>query len=121
MIIVDTSVWVDHFRRRGPALARIIADEGVVLHPYVRGELLLGGLSMEGEVAEQLAMLPCPPVASSSEAAAFISWGSLAGTGIGYVDTHLLVSAKLASEGRVLTRDKRLLAQAERLGVAYAP
>jgi predicted nucleic acid-binding protein len=121
VIVVDTSAWVDHFRQKEPELSRIIADEGVALHPYVWGELLLGGMPSGGEVAEQLEILPCPPVASASEAAAFIAWASLAGTGVGYVDAHLLVSAKLVANGRVLTRDKRLHAEAERLGLAYQP
>lgn len=120
MIIIDTSAWIDHFRRRDASLSETIVDEDIVLHPYVWGELLLGGVPATGEVAEQLENLPRPPVASASEAAAFISRASLAGTGIGYVDAHLLVSARLAG-GRVLTRDRRLREQAERLGVACVP
>ena len=119
MIIVDTSVWVDHLRRKEPKLTAIIANEAIGIHPFVWGELLLGGVPPSGEVADQFQILPRPPVASASEAAAFISWGSLVGTGIGYVDAHLLISAKLIGNGLVLTKDRRLHAQAERLGVAY--
>ena len=121
MIILDTSVWVDHFRRPDPALSDLVADEDIALHPYVWGELLLGGMPSRGEAAEQLEALQQPPLASASEAAAFISWASLTGTGIGYVDAHLLVSAKLLPDGRVLTRDNRLQAQAKRLGLAFDP
>lgn len=120
MIIVDTSVWVDHLRKKDSALRAIIANENVGLHPYVWGELLLGGVPGAGHMAEQFETLPRTPVASATEAAAFISWAALVGTGIGYVDAHLLVSAKLLSDGRVFTRDGKLHAQAERLGVAYA-
>lgn len=121
MIVVDTSVWVDHLRQKDPALHAIIANENVGLHPYVWGELLLGGVPASGEIAKQFEILPRPPVASTNEAAAFISWASLVGTGIGYVDAHLLISAKLAPHGTVFTFDKKLHEQAERLGVAYAP
>jgi hypothetical protein len=119
VIVVDTSIWVDHFRRRDPELMALIGSGEVVLHPYVLGELLLGGFPTKGEAAEQMQILLNPPVASASEAAAFIAWAKLAGTGVGYVDAHLLISAKLMSTGRVLTRDKRLQRQAKRLGLAF--
>ena len=119
MIIVDTSVWIDYFRHDDPAFADIIAHEDVALHAYVWGELLLGGVPLGGEVAQQLQILPQPPIASSVEASAFIAWASLVGTGIGYVDAHLLISAKLSPNGRVLTRDKKLRVQAKRLDLAY--
>lgn len=121
MIIVDTSVWIEHLRRRDPVLSDLIAVGNIGLHPYVLGELLLGGLPVNSEVADLLDVLPRPQVASASETAAFIGWAELAGTGIGYVDTHLLISAKLQAIGQVLTLDKRLHAQAKRLGVAYQP
>ena len=92
-----------------------------MLHPYVYGELALGGLPTKGAAAEEMLELARPPVASAAETLAFISWAELAGTGIGYVDTHLLISARLLGTGKVLTSDKRLKKQAERLGVAYTP
>lgn len=112
---------MDQFRQREPELIALIAEGGVALHPYVFGELLLGGLPSDGEIAESLLELAQAPIASAAETAAFISWAQLAGTGVGYVDTHLLVSARLIPGGRLLTRDKKLLAQAERLDVAYIP
>lgn len=120
MILVDTSAWVDHFRRPEPALAALIADGDIALHPYTFGELLLGGLPAGSEIAELLLSLAQAPVASTQETAAFIAWAKLPGTGVGYVDTHLLMSARLIPLGRLMTRDKRLQAQAERLGVAFA-
>ncbi|MCA1662239.1 MAG: VapC toxin family PIN domain ribonuclease [Novosphingobium sp.] len=99
----------------------MIAKSKVGLHPYVLGELLLGGLPARSEATRQLETLRKPPLASAAETAAFISWAELAGTGVGYVDTHLLISAKLVPNGTLLTSDRRLRAQAERLEVAYRP
>ncbi|MEO5973329.1 MAG: PIN domain-containing protein [Sphingomicrobium sp.] len=121
MILIDTSVWVDHFRRPEPTLAALIADGDIALHPFTFGELLLGGLPGGGEVAKLLLSLSQAPVASAQETAAFIAWAKLSRTGVGYVDTHLLMSARLIPLGRLMTRDKRLHAQAERLGIAFAP
>jgi hypothetical protein len=92
-----------------------------MLHPFVHGELLLNGLPMESEFARQLARVNTAPVAPAGEVAAFILWAKLAGTGIGYVDTHLLVSARLIPHGQIMTKDKNLMAQSERFDVAYVP
>ena len=120
MIVVDASVWINHFRRREPILPTLIAARKILLHPYVYGELLLGGLPSTGPAAEELLELRRCPVASAAEAAAFIGWAELTGTGIGYVDAHLLLSARLLAKGRLFTTDKALHAEALRLGVAYA-
>ncbi len=101
------------------AIQDLIAESKIELHPYVYGELLLGGLPGKGVAATQLLKLARSQVATNSEAAAFIEWAELAGTGIGYVDAHLLISAKLTAGGSVLTRDKKLRLQAERLGVCF--
>lgn len=119
MIIVDTTVWVDHFRKPDQELAALIAKGGICLHPFVHGELMLGGLPAVGVVAEEMMQLPCPPIATVAETLAFINWAGLAGTGVGYVDAHLLISARLLRTGKVMTRDKRLVAEARRLGIAY--
>jgi predicted nucleic acid-binding protein len=119
VIIVDTSIWVDHFKRPDPQLRELIAGGDILLHPYVYGELLLGGLPTKSDVSRALLDLDRCPVASASEAAAFIEWTQLSGVGIGYVDANLLLSAKLVERGTVLTSDKKLRTQAERLEIAY--
>jgi predicted nucleic acid-binding protein len=120
VIVVDTSIWIDHLRGIGSQLDDILGSGLELLHPFVYGELLLNGLPKRGAFAERLENLKPAPVAGPADVAAFIGWANLVGTGVGYVDAHLLVSAKLCN-GAVMTKDNNLLLQAERLGVAYAP
>lgn len=121
MIIVDTSIWVDQIRGFETPLDALLGETEIVIHPFVVGELLLNGLpKVGGFSASAFAQFAQAPVALSAEVAAFIEWARLAGTGIGYVDTHLLVSAKLLRDGKILTQDKNLHTQAKRLGLAYA-
>ena len=120
MIIVDTSIWVDHFRRGNEQISHLLLMNQIALHPFVYGELLLGGVPVHRAIGALLREMPVPSVATPLEAAAFISWAKLCGTGVGYVDCHLLLSARLEVGGSVLTRDKDLHAQALRLGIAHA-
>jgi predicted nucleic acid-binding protein len=119
VIIADTSIWVEHIRGKDTPLDDLLGFAPVLLHPFVRGELLLHGLPRTGRLAETLEELDPAPLASCDEVAAFIVWARLQGTGVGYVDTHLLVSARMLPAGKVLTLDRRLNAQAERLGLAF--
>lgn len=121
MIIVDTSIWVDHIRGIDTPLDEILGSGTELLHPFVYGELLLNGLPRQGPFSEQLQSLKPAPVAPPADVAAFIRWADLAGTGVGYVDVNLLVSAKLLSGGMIMTKDKDLAAQAKRLDIGYAP
>jgi predicted nucleic acid-binding protein len=121
VIIVDTSIWIDHLRGIDTPLDDILGTGAELLHPFVYGELLLSGPSKPGAFAERLLGLKLAPVATAPDVAAFIIWAKLAGAGVGYVDTHLLVSAKLLPAAMIMTHDKDLAAQARRLGVAYAP
>lgn len=122
MILVDTSVWVDHIRGRATQLDEILGEGRIVMHPAVLGELLLNGLPRTGAFSwAAFSRFASAPVASPSEVAEFILVERLAGTGIGYVDAHLLASARLMDRGSIMTADKDLYAQAKRLGVAYTP
>ena len=92
----------------------------IALHPFVFGELLLNGLPKSGPFSPQaFGELAPAPLASVAEAAAFIQWAKLAGKGIGYIDAHLLLSARMTDGATLLTTDGRLRAQAERFDVAY--
>jgi len=116
MILVDTSVWVDHLRKGNRELARFL-DEGLVLcHPFVLGELACGNLKNRKEILSLLSALPSSDVASQEEVMHLISERKLSGKGLGWVDVHLLASAIL-SRSTLWTRDKALGAAAQRLKV----
>ena len=120
MILVDTSVWVDHLRDGTPALAAALEQCRVLTHPFVLGELACGNLKNRGEVLQLLGELPAAPMATDPEALDFIERRALMGRGIGYVDVHLLASVALAGTSQLWTRDKRLAAVAADLELAYA-
>lgn len=119
MILVDTSVWVDHLRDRDARLAQVLEAGNVLVHPFVIGELALGNLRHREAILRNLADLPAAERASDDEVLAFIDTMALAGSGIGYIDAHLLASARLMPGARLWTRDRRLDAVAERLGLSY--
>ncbi len=117
MILVDTSVWIDHLRGRDRALAAPLLDGRVVCHPFVIGELAVGSLRNRSEILSLLATLPAAPVVSHEEMLAFIDAHALMGLGLGWIDVHLLASARLTGQP-LWTRDRRLARAASRLGVA---
>ena len=121
MILVDTSVWIDHFHKPIPALAEALERGDVLIHPFVIGELALGSLRDRDQVIGLLQALPGADVADDDEVLRFIGQNSLGGTGIGYVDVHLLAATRLTADARLWTRDKRLLVVAERLVLAVHP
>ena len=88
------------------------------MHPFVIGELVLGRVPRIAEMIDDLNTLPQATVASAAEVLKFISDRKLPGSGVGYVDAHLLAAAALTPETFVWTRDKRLLAAAQSLSLA---
>ena len=108
MILVDTSVWVDHLRAGDEELAELLNSAQVLAHPFVVGELACGNLRDRAEVLSLLQELPQAPVARDEEVLFFIEQHRLMGRGIGYVDAHLLAATALADPARLWTRDKRL-------------
>ena len=98
MILVDTSVWVEHLRRGSIELIRLLETGEVLCHPFVIGELACGRLAQRGEILSLLRNLPQAPVALHHEVLAFVEARNLFGSGIGWIDAHLLVAAAL---GRV--------------------
>jgi predicted nucleic acid-binding protein len=120
MILVDTSIWIDHFRRAESQLVHILDQCDVVMHPFVLGELVLGHVPGIGGMIDDLSRLPQATAASANEVLKFIMDRKLSGLGIGYVDAHLLASAALMPEVLIWTRDKRLRAAAQSLSLSVA-
>lgn len=118
MILVDTSVWVDHLRHKDAALSALLNAGCVLTHPCVIGELMLGGLREGGEVIAALRELPRAVTAADEEMPQFIDRQALANAGIGYVDAHLLAAVTLTQGAALWTRDQRLSAVAVRLALA---
>lgn len=118
MILIDTSVWADHFRAADPDVVRLLAARRVVVHRLVVEELILGHLPARDKTIAMLGRLPQLEMADCNSIVRFVDEHSLVGTGIGLVDAHLLASA-LATGADLWARDKRLAAQARRLGCAW--
>ena len=121
MILVDTSVWVQHLRVGDTTIAELLDSGRVLVHPFVVGELALGNLRQRQSILTFLSDLPCADVATDEEVLHFIERYGLAGLGIGYVDVHLLAATQLTPGSSLWTRDKRLSAVAEHLGLASKP
>jgi predicted nucleic acid-binding protein len=119
VILVDTSVWIEHLRRGDAGLAQALGSGLVLCHPFVIGELACGHLRHREVFLDALDHLSPAPVASHHEALIFLDRHVLAGRGIGWVDVHLLASATLAGSAYLWTRDKRLAAVAKDLGLGY--
>jgi predicted nucleic acid-binding protein len=121
VILVDTSVWIDHLRAGDPVLGGLLDRAAVLGHVFVRGELACGNLRRRGEILALLAGLPQAVVAADGEVMGLIERRRLMGRGIGYVDAHLLASALLTAGARLWTRDVRLGEVAREIGVGVQP
>jgi predicted nucleic acid-binding protein len=119
-VLVDTSVWVDHFRRRNIRLVATLEAAQVLIHPFVIGEIAVVHLRNRRQILGTLRDLPAAVVASNEEVLEFVERYLLAGRGLGYVDVHLLASARLSHAG-LWTTDKRLEASAELLSLSAKP
>ena len=117
MVLVDTSVWVDHLRNGVPLLGDLLRAGEVITHPFVIGELACGNLTNRKEILGLLASLPVAPEASHAETLHLVEARALYGSGIGWVDAHLLAAA-LLNHTTIWTRDRNLQAAATKLGIA---
>ena len=121
MILVDTAVWIDHLRDNDLHLAGML-DAGAVLgHPWVTGELALSSLHNRVEILRLLDDLAQATIATATEVRELVDQQELFSLGIGYVDAQLLAATMLTADAALWTRDRRLHAAAQRLGVAFAP
>jgi predicted nucleic acid-binding protein len=117
MILVDTSVWVNHLRDRNSHLGTLLDKAEVWTHPFVIGELACGNLSNRGELLMLLGNLPRLVVATDAEVLFYIEQHQLMGRGIGYIDAHLLAAVAIAGPVKLWTRDRRLATVAGELGM----
>ena len=119
MILVDTSVWIDHLRTGDERLAELLNRSQVITHPFVIGELACGNLRQRDEVLRLLGDLPQAVIASQPEVLHLIERNELMGLGTGFVDAHLLASVALTDMAVIWTRDRRLQKVARMLGKAF--
>ena len=117
MILVDTSVWIDHLRAGDAKLASLLQLGQVLGHPWVTGELALGHLSRRSEILGLLGNLPQATCATDTEVLTLIDNRQLFGLGVGYVDAHLLAATLLTAGARLWTRDRRLAKVAAQNGL----
>lgn len=120
MILVDTSIWIDHLRSGNAALVRLLDNSAVLAHPWVTGELALGNLSHRDEVISLLRGLPQAALADNDEVLRLIDQEGLYGAGIGYVDAQLLAATRLTPYTRLWTADNRLSTVTARLGLDHS-
>ena len=117
MILVDTSVWIDHLRHGDNTLVKLLNAGQVLAHPFVIGELALGSLRQRDLILDTLTDMPRAKIATDEEVLALINQSNLYGIGIGYIDAHLLASTRLTPGTLLWTRDKRLRAVASQVGL----
>lgn len=121
MILVDSTIWIDHLRAQDSRLSDLIAGEQVVMHPLVLGEIAMGSLKDRENLLNRLAILPMAPSVRDAAVMLLVDSAKLFSTGLSFIDAHLLASTRMLPGCFFWTRDKRLHAQAERIGVAYKP
>ncbi|MYH89616.1 MAG: type II toxin-antitoxin system VapC family toxin [Gammaproteobacteria bacterium] len=119
MILVDTSVWIDHLRHGNETLKSLLTQQRVCIHPMMIGELACGNLHNRDQLLGLWNDLPGVPEASHEEVMIFLARRRLADRGIGYIDVHLLASAKLQSGTRIWTGDRRLAEAADSLKLTF--
>lgn len=119
MILVDTSIWIDHLHASEPALVAFLRDDKVGCHRAVIEELALGSIRQRSRVLGLLESLQEFPALTHEEVMALVDGRQLWGRGLSAVDVHLLGSVLLVGGARLWTRDKRLLAACRDAGAAY--
>lgn len=119
LILPDSSIWIDHIRAPRADLSALLAVDSIIQHPFVTSEIALGSMRNRERIVAMLNDLPQVGASDQSIVLEFIEAAEIFGTGLGFVDAHLLMTA---SEQNLLlwSRDKRLAKQAERFGVFYA-
>jgi predicted nucleic acid-binding protein len=118
MILVDSSIWIDHLRAAVPLLEELIAAGNVLSHPFVVGELAMGSLKDREVVLNEVSRLPRASLVDDEDVLVLIRQFRIYARGIGYIDAHLLASTRSTPSAALWTRDRRVQAVAEQLGIA---
>ena len=118
MILVDSTVWIDHLHSADDIMLQLLKERRVLMHPFVIGEIALGHVRRRDAVLEELSDLRRVTIAENEEVLQFIRDEGLFGIGIGYIDAHLLTSAKLTKGVSLWTLDRHLRAAAAKLGLS---
>jgi predicted nucleic acid-binding protein len=119
-VLVDTSVWIDHLRRGNARLRALLEAGEVETHPFIIGEIACGNLKRRREILSLIDVLPRAVVAEHDEVLLLVESRGLVGSGLGWIDAHLLASALLGHTS-LWTLDKRLAERARGLKVLYQP
>jgi hypothetical protein len=119
VVLVDTSIWIDHLRIGEPRLAELLREDEVMIHPLIIEEIACGHLSNRSELLGLLEALRQAPDVDHAEIISFVGSRHIAGSGIGAVDAHLLASARLAG-AQLWSRDKNMIRAARRLDILYS-
>jgi predicted nucleic acid-binding protein len=119
VILVDTSIWIDHFHAPEPSLVALLHDDQAGCHRAVIEELALGSIKQRTRVLALLENLQEFPALTHEEVMALVNGRRLGGRGLSAVDVHLLGSVMLVSGARLWTRDERLLKACRDSGAAY--
>lgn len=120
-VLVDSSVWVGHFKQRNEQLVRLLELGWVMCHPYVVAEVACGTPPGRKAIIAMLAQLECTPVATQDELLALLETRQLFGRGCGFVDISLIASALLSENIKIWTQDKRLEVLTAELRISYRP
>ena len=121
MVMVDTSVWINHLRQGDALLAALLQQGIVAIHPFIIGEIACGNLSNREYLLGLLSALPQAPAATNEEALVLIERRQLMGRGLGFIDIHLLGTTLIHGAMSIWSTDKRLSSCAAELGIAYQP
>lgn len=118
MYLVDSSVWIDHFRKTDPLLVDALEGDLVACHDHVIGELALGSIKDRDKVLHSLSRLPRISAARDSDVLEMINQHKLFARGIGYIDAHLLAASLIDGQAKVWTHDKRFKTISQELGIS---
>lgn len=121
MYLVDSSIWIDHFRKSNPRLVQALTDQLVMCHPFIIGELALGSLKDRQTVISMLQALPQAAKADDDEVLKLIETQGLFSRGLGLIDAHLIASALIEGDVKIWTGDKRLAAISDEMNLGGMP